>query len=136
MSKVLPDSVLRCMSKSDRKSVGQQTCAEAFAKYEAKNEREIQKQIAAYLRRNNIWFAQSRTDKRTTNGNGTPDFIFSKYITVNHAQPFAIEVKYGKGELSDEQAEVMNKMIRDGWHYKIVRSLKEVINLLEAGKVQ
>lgn len=132
--KPLPENFLNKMSPADRRPMGKAgvTNAEALAKFEAKNERELQKQIAAYLRRHNIWFAQSRTDKRTTNGLGQPDFLLSTYPDgSSFPQPYALEVKFRNGKLSDEQEEVRQKMIRCGWHYQIVRSLKEVIELLK-----
>jgi hypothetical protein len=48
---------------------------EARRKAIAKDEREIQKQIAGYLRLIGAYYVQSRTDRKTTNQTGTPDFI-------------------------------------------------------------
>ena len=48
---------------------------EARRKAAAKDEREIQKQIAGYLRLIGAYYIQSRMDRRTTNQTGTPDFI-------------------------------------------------------------
>jgi hypothetical protein len=48
---------------------------EARNKAIAKDEREIQKQIAGYLRLIGAYYVQSRMDRKTTNQAGTPDFI-------------------------------------------------------------
>lgn len=48
---------------------------EAKRKAEARDEREIQKQIAGWLRLVGAYYVQSRMDRKTSNQPGTPDFI-------------------------------------------------------------
>lgn len=134
--KTLPENILKCMPKEQREPLGKgfKTSAEAVATFETKNERQVQKHIANYLRQHSIWFSQSRTDKRTTNGNGTPDFLFSALLPYNDHQnriyPIAIEVKFGDGKLSKEQEDVRGQMVLNGWCYFVVHSLQEVIAIL------
>lgn len=88
-------------------------------------EKELQAQIAALLRRNDIWFAWSRSDKRTRNVVGTPDFLF-----VLEGKPFAWEVKVGNNKLSEEQAKAAGKMIFNGWRHRIIRNYKEALEII------
>lgn len=128
------------MSKEDRSHMGRAglTAVEADGKQAEKSERDVQKQIANWLRLKGIFFVWSRMDKKTTNYCGTPDFIFS-YVEQYRvfecvrpmARPMAIEVKFGKGKLSEEQEKVMEQMKKNGWRYHVVHSLKEVIELVK-----
>lgn len=134
--KTLPENILKCLSKEQREPLGKgfKTSAEANAKFEAKNEREIQKHIANYLRLKGIWFAQSRTDKKTTTALGQPDFIASCWLMSGNKlipRPIAFEVKYQNGKLSDIQEKVKNHMELCGWEVFVVRSLQEVIEILK-----
>lgn len=88
-------------------------------------EKELQAQIAALLRRNDIWFAWSRSDKRTRNVVGTPDFLF-----VLEEKPFAWEVKIGNNKLSEEQAKTADKMILNGWRHRVIRNYAEALEIL------
>ena len=118
----LPDNILSKMSKEDRKSLGRKgmTQAEAEASFAAKNERDLQKQIANFLRMKGIWFIQSAMHKATTNQIGTPDFNFpfmGKWVSW--------EVKYAAGKLSKEQTDTGVKIFAQGGHFRVIRSLDE-----------
>ena len=75
---LVPRNILACMSEADQRALSPsgRTPAEARAAAVAKDERELQRQIAAYLRLRGIWHTQSRMDRRTSNTVGTPDFVF------------------------------------------------------------
>lgn len=133
----LPDSFLRRMSKEDRAQLGRggMTQDEALAKFEARNERQLQEQIANYLRLNGIFFIRSRMDKKSTTQCGTPDFCFCVPRILEcppyvRPTPTAIEVKYGKGALSDEQIEVHAQMITNGWHVHVVHTFDEAVKAI------
>lgn len=132
----LPENFLRCMSAEDRKLLGKggMTADEALEKYEARNEKQLQEQICNYLRLHGIWFARSRMDRATTNGLGQPDFIASlpreKNYGMTYPSPVAIEVKFGNGELSDDQERVREQMLKCGWEYHVVRTFQEAVNAI------
>lgn len=118
----LPDNILSKMSKEDRKSLGRKgmTQAEAEASFTAKNERELQKQIANYLRMKGLFFIQSAMHKATTNQIGTPDFNFP----VN-GQWVSWEAKHGTGKLSKGQSDTEVRILANGGQFRVIRSLDE-----------
>ena len=100
------EAILSRMSKAERaKMPGVQTADEAQSRFKARSERELQNQIAQYLRLKGIWFHTARMDKKTTAQVGTPDFLMCGY---------ALEVKHDKGKLSDEQIKCHDAMRRSG----------------------
>jgi hypothetical protein len=127
---VLPDSYLRRISAEDRKSLGRAgvTKAEAEDRANVKNERELQRLIANYLRLQGIEAFSQRMDKRTRGKVGQPDFLFSvpnwdgqKWNGI----PCAWEVKFDKGKLSDEQIIMSGKLVGNGWRHKVIRSFEQ-----------
>lgn len=134
--KPISDNILRLMNKADREPLGKAgvTSADALEKQVAKSERDLQKIISSYLRLQGIWFAWSRMDKKTTCFLGQPDFLLALKITTNHARPIALEIKFEKGKLTPEQEDVREAMLRNGWEHYVVRSLQEVIEIINRGK--
>jgi hypothetical protein len=140
---LLPPSFLRCLSPSDRKSLGKagMTPEEAIAKQEVKSERDLQQQIANLLRLRNIEFFWQRMDKRTTGKVGQPDFIFSVLGTQTiDGEPLvegysvAWEAKLPTGELSIEQSQMAIRLQSppNNWHWRIIRSVDEALSELKA----
>lgn len=87
------------------------------------NEKQLQEQIANWLRLHDTWFTRNRMDRKTTNSVGTPDFLCAiKGI------PVAIECKMVGNPLSPEQEQVRLQMQANGWQYWTVYRLEEVIN--------
>jgi hypothetical protein len=134
--KTLPENILRRLSKEDRAQGGKgfATSAEANANHEARSEREIHKQIEQWLNLHGIVYIHSRTDKRTTNAVGLPDFVFVRRCViaacVERAVPFAIEIKLPGKEPTKEQAETMLDMKANGWTCAVAHSLKEFIEIV------
>jgi hypothetical protein len=121
----LPDHFLSKLPPEERKKLGRagMTSEEAQARYEAKTERELQKQIWQFLRRNQIYFVQPRIDKKTTTRKGTPDFIAAcegAFVAIE------TKCKNTKGQLTKEQEEVMAEVLQSGGIYLLVYSLEEV----------
>lgn len=119
---ILPDAVLRRMSPEDRKKLGKAgvTAEEAQASFVAKNERELQSQIASLLRRNRIWTQRDPMHKRRTGTPGTPDFLFA----VN-GRAIAWEVKFGGGKLRPDQIAAKVAMEANGWNWDCIESLSQ-----------
>lgn len=93
------------------------------AKADAMAEKELHRQIEQWLRMKGVrCIVHSRTDKRTTQAKGVPDFLF-----VAFARPYAIEVKVGANKLTTEQERWLSDSVMDGWHCRVVRSLDDLI---------
>lgn len=129
--KPLPDNILRRMSKQDR--AGQLTAAEVLLKQEIQNEGQLQKQIISWLTLKDIFVISSRFGVKSKLRLGTPDLCFCWIEMLDgcpYRRPVALEVKFGKNDLSDEQEKVKPQMILNGWLYYTVRSLNEVIEIV------
>lgn len=130
----LPNNILRRMAKEDRLALGKggMTAEEALKRFEARSEKEVQGQIDSWLRLKGIWFARSRMDKRTTGRRGTPDFLFvARPESFNGLPvPMAIEVKYTDGKPTWEQEATRIQMEQNGWRFRYVTSLADVINAI------
>ena len=119
----LPANLTRLMSPADQRacSPSGKTGAELRAAAVAKDERELQKQIAGYLRLLNVWHVQSRMDKRTSNTVGAPDFIF----------PYAGAAVYWECKcpwsraLRPEQAKAREAIIAQGGQWRLITALAE-----------
>lgn len=121
----LPDSVLRRVSPADRKAASlpapmAEVVAKATAKSDVKREKELQEQIANWLRLHGITAIRSRMDRATSNNCGTPDFLFA---VRGHA--VALEAKLPGCHPTEDQRRVMAGLERDGWRVAVVRSLDE-----------
>jgi hypothetical protein len=134
MGKVLPESMLRLLTKEQRKEIGQMTAEEAIERAQAKNERELQGQIINLLRLRGIEPLWHRTDKKSHATKGWPDITFS--LVTNEITgtciPCAWEVKFGDGDLSAAQVLMLDRLRTppNGWRVKIIRSLQEAIHEL------
>lgn len=96
-----------------------------------KSEKVLQEQVANWLRQRNIWFCRSRMDRKTSNGLGTPDFLFAWPTCDNHHMPVGVECKSETGRLTDEQEKARCEMRECGWYHLTIRSLPELRELLE-----
>ena len=77
-----------------------QTAAEASAKYQAGEERVLQRDMANFFRHvRGLWFRTNAMNRKTTGKVGEPDFI-----GVYRGRMFGIECKSAGGALRSEQA--------------------------------
>ena len=87
-------------------------------------ERELQDDIASYLRANDIYFVRSAFGRKATTEPGTPDFIVCRGTFI------ALEVKR-QGELpTDEQTKHAQRIQQSGGKWACVHSLDEAIKAL------
>jgi hypothetical protein len=93
---------------------------------DAKGERELQKQILAYLRTREIEVCCPSMVKRSTIKLGWPDMTFC-YRSI----PFVFEVKTAIGKLSPEQKAMVPKLVANGWNHFVIRSVEQAKQALE-----
>lgn len=123
--------MVEIMSPEDRKALGQKTVAERSARADLQLEREIHRLIDLELNRRNIVGIHSRTDKKTSQQVGVPDYLMALWDSERGcARPVAVEVKLPGGKLSDDQIVMRDRMVRDGWEYHVVYSLEEFKSVL------
>jgi hypothetical protein len=114
------------MNPTDRpKGKAGMTMQEIYARAAVRSEREIQEQIANYLRQQNIPFYRARMDKNTTGTIGWPDFTFPY-----RGRFYGVEVKFGGNHESPEQAKCLGMIQDSGGVGVVVRTLHEVVTLL------
>ena len=121
----IPDRILRLMAKKDRPP-GQLTWEEAQAKATVKAERDLQRQIAQYLRLQTLPFYCARMDKRTTNRIGQPDFLIcldGRFV--------AWVVKVGRNQPSGEQEGELALIRQNGGLAYVVRSFEQARALIQ-----
>lgn len=118
---IIPENILSKMDPKDRAELGQKTNTDRRAEAIAKDEKEIQKQVAGYLRLLNVWFTASRMDRRTSNAVGTPDFILPY---KGHAVFFECKCAWSRA-LRPEQAKAREEIIKQGGVWALVTSLAE-----------
>lgn len=115
----LTENLLRRMSPASRSQLGVQTSDEAMGAFVAKSEKQLQVQISNLLNQRGIWHYCARMDRKTTAAKGTPDFL----ACVN-GSPIAWECKIDGGRLSPEQERTRDKMISNGWQWRLITNFE------------
>jgi hypothetical protein len=118
---LVPQHIVDRMDPKDRAALGQKSSTEARADAIAKDEREIQKQIAGYLRLLNVWHVQSRMDRKTSNTVGAPDFIFPY---KGAAVFWEVKCPWLRS-LRPEQAHARERIEAQGGEWRLITSLAE-----------
>lgn len=146
-ARALPEHILKMISPADRAEIGKGATLseEAIAKYEAKAESDLQKQILALLEgHRGIVVIYSRMDRKATTPLGTPDFLFA----VTGREPVepgaesgrettfacAWECKTATGKLDQEQEKFRDKMTAppNNWTWRLIRSVEQALTELRA----
>jgi hypothetical protein len=130
---ILPTNITRCMSESDQRAVMGATVNEAREKAIAKDERELQRDIANYLRLHGLWFTQSRMDRRASNTVGTPDFLLAykgRFVAWECKVAWATKLRR-------EQAEARDRITAQGGAWKLITTIADAqAHLREMDKQQ
>lgn len=136
-SALLPPNFLKCLTTEDRKALGKAglTPEEALSKAQNKNERDLQGKIVQLLRLKGIEPLWHRTDKRSHATIGWPDITFAtvhRWSGMDDFVPSAWEVKFGDGELSIEQNQMLVRLQSppNGWRVRVIRSVDEALEQL------
>jgi len=127
---VIPQNIVEKMDPKDREDLQQKTSEERASKVDLTLEREIHSLIQNELSRRQVFYIHSRTDRKTTQEPGVPDFILGLKF-VGQPRPVGIEVKLPGKNLSEDQEIVKAEMIQCGWHYHLVHSFQEFKDVLE-----
>lgn len=128
MSALYPDRVLRCMSPVDRAKLGKGgLLAAEFQKIaEAKSEKQLQQQLEALLRRNDVVCIRQRMDRKSNTAEGLPDILFAV-----GGKAIAWEVKMPGKNPTAEQLKQHAAMTRNGWEVRIIPSYDEGLHHLQ-----
>ena len=120
----IPEHILRLMPESERQRLGKAglTMPEIEARNGRKLEKEVQAEIAQYLRLHGVPFFQQRMDRATTGTVGWPDITF-----VVKGRACFLEVKLPTKKPDPEQAKVLSELIAAGAFVRVVHSLEEAI---------
>lgn len=124
------ENIARLLTPEQRKAERVMTVSEAREKAAVRDEKELQGQIANYLRLHGIWFDQDATHKRRTGSLGTPDFIFpynGRFIAWEVKTPWA-------AKLRPEQEDAREAIIAQGGQWRLVTSLSHAIQHLAESK--
>jgi hypothetical protein len=126
-SPILPDRLLRLMDPKDRVELGKggRTAAETLARAEVRSEKILQEQICSLLRRREIVYIRPAMFRKSQLPPGWPDFSFCyRSIAVG------LECKSEIGQPTGAQLQMHAHMTANGWEVHVVRSLAEVIQIL------
>lgn len=130
MTELFPERVLKRMSAADRKSVGQMTATEAVQRCEHRLEKQQQGIFASWCalheRAGELVYNWSRTDKRSTNRTGLPDFC-----VWSRGRCLFIELKAPGGRLSEEQELFRALLEAQGFTFVIARNAAGAIEAVK-----
>jgi hypothetical protein len=121
----LPDHFLEKLFPEDRKRLGQQTSAEAQAKYERREEKIMQADFANWLGLRQIPFVKPQMNKPSTIQEGHPDFTI---LFNDHNLCIEFKVKGGHG-LSEVQKKRIDHLRRCGNRVVVCYSLVEAMKV-------
>jgi hypothetical protein len=133
---ILPDRILKLMSKEDReayaKSVGQptagMTAAEATAAALGKQEKWMQQEFATFCGLKGLQYRWFHMDRKNTGSPGWPDFEI-----ILPTKMCFVELKTPTGRLSEDQERIQAALARCPAVVTIVaRSLTEAIEFVKA----
>jgi hypothetical protein len=118
----LPDSMLRAMSKPDRKALGLITSEEALCAQQIRQERDMHNLFTNWLRLTGVPFIHARMDKKSTIRKGWPDFTL-----LWQGRALCLEFKLPGQPLDPDQVEVHAALALNGTPVQTVYSVAEAI---------
>lgn len=92
-----------------------------------RSERDLHMAFEAWLKKQGILYLHGRMDKRATINTGWPDFS-----CFQNGKTAFVEAKWGKGKLSPEQAECIEKLVAAGFRVSISRTLEEACSHIQS----
>lgn len=100
-------------------------------------ESDLHDQIEAELKRRRWYYVHSRTDRKTTQAKGCPDFIIATGAEATSGgykrspRTYWIEVKKRGGKLSPEQNVVQHVLTALEHHHAVVYSFQEFLDIIK-----
>jgi len=91
------------------------------------NEAKLHEEIKVYCRSKGWLFNESRMDRPSTSGVGSPDFV----VALPSGKTIWVEAKTAKGKLSLEQNAWLAALRKLGHHAGVVRHLREFVMMTE-----
>lgn len=124
----LPQRIIDRLSEIDRRQyalhVGHpnagRTSSDIEQKLAARAERELQDQIRQYLNQKGVPFICPAMFRKSQQPRGWPDFTFA-FCGV----PIIWECKSANGKLRGSQERIVAELVRNGWRFRLLRSLTE-----------
>ena len=121
---VFPEHFLRCMSKEDRRAIGQCTMAEAEAQYQRGQERALKRDVLNWLNLQGCYVFTQGMHTRTGGRCGTPDILA---CVPPEGRFLAIELKVADGRLEPAQATEIERIRAAGGCAIVAHTLQDVI---------
>lgn len=130
-SNCIPNHILKLMPKEDRpkgvEGFTKEECSEIACK---KLEKDHHNVFSQWLNLNNIPFVHSRTDRKTTNEPGVPD-----YIVILKGKAICIEFKVNGNKLSEGQEKFIAKLKENGTETHVVSMAADAIEIVKKIKI-
>lgn len=131
-SNSLPPEVARKLPLDDKRRLGIITYEEAQAALAAREEKELQKQLAGLFAIHGVIANRSAMHKRKTDMIGWPDFVMTIF-----EKGVAMEAKRPGEKLDPDQIKVRDRMIAppNCWRYYVIHTVAEAVEVLRELKV-
>jgi hypothetical protein len=121
---VFPEHFLRCMSKEDRRAIGQSTMAEAGVQYQRGQERALKRDALNWLNLQGCYVFTQGMHRKTGGKCGTPDILVCMPPTGHF---LAIELKVAGRRLEPAQAGEIERIRAAGGCAIVAHTLQDVI---------
>lgn len=120
---LLPRNITACMSESDKRALSRngKTPEESRSLAAAKSEREIQGQIANYLRLLRVPSNRDAMHRKRTGTVGWPDFVFPYR---GHFVAWEVKCPWSQN-LRPEQSEMARELQRHGTEWRLITSIED-----------
>jgi hypothetical protein len=126
-SDCLPEHFLEKLFPEDRKKLGQQSAAEAQARYERREERIMHCDFANWLGLRQITYVEAAMHKRSTIQEGHPDFTI-----LFDNRNLMVEFKIEGGRLSPVQLKRIEQLRRSGNKVVVCHSVVDAMKATKA----
>jgi hypothetical protein len=123
--RVLPENIVRRMSKEDREKYGVKTNEEVDAEVEIKLERDLHNKFISFLKRHSLGYYHADPSRKSTVASGLPDFGVFRGSRI-----IFIEFKIGKNTLSEVQKNRICVMLLDNNTVCVCNGYAEAIRLV------
>ena len=130
-AELIPEKYAILMSPEDRRALGIHTNEERMAKFVARTERQLQRQIVQYLRLRGIEVIWHATNRKSTASRGTPDILFAVMVQ-GFPREIALEIKFGTGTCSRVQNDMQARLKTrpNAWDVRVISTFIQVVDFM------